>query len=51
MPLNISTNPNKHQLKDYVNLSVSISLFNGISTFVGYLMPNSSFKKNSSVAI
>ena len=24
-----------------------VSLFNGISTFVGYLMPKSSFEKNS----
>ena len=28
-----------------------ISLFNGISTFVGYLMPEPSFKENSSGAI
>ena len=27
------------------------SLFNGISTFVGYLMPKPSFKKNSSDTI
>ena len=28
-----------------------VCLFNGISTFVGYLMPNSSFEKNSSGTI
>ena len=28
-----------------------VSLFNSISTFVSYLMPNPSFKKNSSCAI
>ena len=27
---------------------VSLSFFNGISTFMGYLMPKSSFFKNSS---
>ena len=28
-----------------------VSLFNGISTYVGYLMPKPSFKKNSSGTI
>ena len=30
---------------------ISVSLFNGISTFVGYLMPKPSSEKNSSGAI
>ena len=28
-----------------------VSLFNGISTYIGYLMPKPSFKKNSSGTI
>ena len=28
-----------------------VSLFNGISTFAGYLMPNTSLKKNSNANI
>ena len=32
-------------------LLVSVSLFNGISTFVGYLLPNPPLYKNSSSTI
>ena len=32
----------------YDEVEVSVPLFNGISTFVGYLMPKLHLKKNSS---
>ena len=36
----------------YTNITLSlVSLFNGISTFKGYLMPKSSLYKNSSGTI
>ena len=28
-------------------ICAKVSMFDGISTFIGYLMPNSLFKKNS----
>ena len=39
------------KFKPTLNRSVSVSLFNGISTFVGYLMPKPFSLKNSSGTI
>ena len=39
------------ELFDHLTMFGLVSLFNGISTFVGYLMPKPFFKKNSSGTI
>ena len=37
--------------ENQLNVSVSVYLFNGISTFIGYLMPKLFSEKNSSGTI
>ena len=52
MPLNNKqTNKKVSTLKLNFLVSVSVSLFNGISAFVGYLMPKHPPEKFSSVII
>ena len=38
-------------MTQYVLFKFQVSLFNGISTFVGYLMQKPSFKKNTTSTI